>query len=107
MTLFATWSSIGCWSWPSIRTMTVNRTQAKDITIVIFLISSSLGKSSNLGIWPLLKHLLNGLLHQLLVLVAVVAQRVLGDSSPHQRLALGVVQVDDQRRFHVLLWRDS
>src|SRR6267154_4109489 len=103
MTLFATWSSIGCWSWPSIRTTPVNRMQAKDITIVIFLIASSLSKSSNLGLWPLLEHLLDALLHCLLVLVAVVAQRILGNSSPYQRLGLGVEQIDNQGPFNVLL----
>src|SRR6266481_258816 len=103
MTLFATWSSIGCWSWPSIRTTPVNRTQAKDITIVIFLISSSPSKSDSLGLWPLLEHLLDALLHRLLILVAVVAQRILGNPSPYQRLGLGVEQIDNQGPCYVLL----
>src|SRR5260370_12760394 len=107
MTLFATWSSIGCWSWPSIRTTPVNKTQAKDITIVIFLISSSPSKSSNLGLWPLLEHLLDALLHCLLVLVAVVAQRILGNPSPYQRLGLRVEQIDNQGPCYVLLRSDA
>jgi hypothetical protein len=40
---------------------------------------------------PLLEHLLDGFLHHLLVLVAVVAQCVLGNTSPHQGLGLCVI----------------
>jgi hypothetical protein len=36
-----------------------------------------------LGFRPLLEHLLDALLHRLLVLVPVIAQRILGDPSPH------------------------
>ena len=75
--------------------------------IVIFLIASSLGESSNLGLWPLLEHLLNALLHRLLVLVAVVAQRILGNPTPYQRLSLGVEQVDNHGPYHVLLRGDA
>src|ERR1700732_1967788 len=106
MTLFATWSSMGCWSWPSIRTTPVN-TQTKDITTAIFLISSTPDKSSSLGLWPLLEHFLDALLHCLLILVPVVAQRILGNSSPNQRLGLGVEQIDNQGPYHVLLRSDA
>lgn len=34
-------------------------------------------------LWPLLEHLLDGLAYQLLILVAVVAQRILTNPSPH------------------------
>src|ERR1700726_126197 len=56
---------------------------------------------------PLLEHLLDGFLHQLLILVAVVAQRILGNPSPYQRLGLSVIEVDNQSSFHVLLWSDA
>src|SRR5260370_16164349 len=108
MTLFATWSSIGCWSWPSIRITPVSSRQPKDATIVVFLIVfSSLVNRVNSILGPLFKHLRDGTLHRLLILVAVIAQRVLCHTSPNQRLALGVVQVDDHGRFHVLLRSDA
>ena len=56
---------------------------------------------------PLLEYLLNGFFYQLLVLVAVVAQRVLTDSSPDQGLGLRVVQVDNHRSYDILLRSDS
>jgi hypothetical protein len=57
---------------------------------------------TNLNFRPLIEHLLDSLSHELLVLVAVVAQRTLTNSSPHQGLALGVVKIDNQSKsdFH-------
>src|SRR5277367_4826574 len=56
---------------------------------------------------PLFEHLLDGFFYHLLVLISVVAQRVFSYPAPHQRLILGVIQIDNQCSFHILLWSDS
>src|SRR5580658_4576586 len=58
-------------------------------------------------LWPLLKHLRNGFLNQLLVLVAIIVQSILGNSPPGQTLGFRVIQVYDQRSYNVLLWCDA
>src|SRR5271163_669039 len=59
------------------------------------------------GLRILLKHLLYGFAHYLLVLVSIVAQRVLSYSAPHQLLLIRVVEVDDQSSFDILFGRNS
>src|SRR5580658_572569 len=59
------------------------------------------------ALWPLLEHLRNGFLNQLLVLVAVIVQSILGNSPPCQTLGLRVIQVYDQRSYNVLLRCDA
>src|SRR5271157_5524251 len=61
----------------------------------------------SLALRPLLEHLLYGFLHHLLVLVAVVAQGVLSDSTPNQRLSLCVVQTNNHGRFYILFGSDA
>src|SRR5271170_252201 len=63
--------------------------------------------SSILGPGLLREHLGDRFLHQLLVLAAVIAQCVLADSPPYERLILRAVEADDERPFHVLLWSNS
>src|SRR6516165_316164 len=63
--------------------------------------------ASLLLLWPLLKHLLHGFFHILLILVAVIAQRVLRDPAPHQLPALGVVQAHNHGGFVILFWSNS
>src|SRR5664279_1069923 len=59
--------------------------------------------TGRLALGPLLKHLLHGLLHHLLVLVSVAVEGVLRDTAPDQRLRLRIVKIDDHRAFDVLL----
>src|ERR1035438_10761772 len=63
--------------------------------------------TGRLALGPLLKHLLHGLLHHLLVLVSVAVEGVLRDTAPDQRLRLRLVKIDDHRAFDVLLGRDA
>src|SRR5277367_1265766 len=56
---------------------------------------------------PLFEHLLDSFSDHLLIFIAVVAQGVLTNPPPHQRLGLSVVQIDDQCPFHILLWGDA
>src|ERR1035437_739360 len=56
---------------------------------------------------PLLEHLLHGLFHHLLVLVAIVVQGILCDTTPYQRLRLRIIEINDHGCFHVLFGTDS
>ena len=53
-----------------------------------------------------LEHLLYRFVNQILVLVAIIAQRPLGDSAPHKLLGFCVIQVYDQRPLCTLLRSD-
>src|ERR1035437_2062555 len=56
---------------------------------------------------PLLEHLLHGLFHHLLVLVAIIVQGILCDSTPDQRLRLRIIEVNDHGCFDILSWSNT
>jgi hypothetical protein len=57
--------------------------------------------------WPLLEHLGDGFLQQLLILVAVFVQGILSDPTPDHTLILRVLQINDQRSDNTLFWSDA
>ena len=52
---------------------------------------------------PLLKHFGDSLLHHLLILVAVVIQGILRNTTPYQALILRVVNINYQGSLNILL----